>query len=284
MPDDEMDEEEYPTSQFAYMMSSIIAETYSIIKAPPPAASGGPPGPPPRPGLQWNPQSHRWTRPENAMGIPETQWPEVEEREYNVLDPRNMDSMWSELHSMRDVSDLDGLEEFIHELEGFGLHEPYANTKEQALYYDAVEARDEAREMEENIRYPYREDEPEYDWDWQDPHSDEPVPQGTEEGREASRVADASAWREREARDPYKRSIVDRAISDTYMILKQAPPGPPPRPGLQWDPQRHRWIKPGSDSGGDTGDLPDAHRTEGDMLADEFEYKSIEHIRSLAGL
>ena len=24
---------------------------------------GQPPGPPPRPGLQWNPQSHRWIRP-----------------------------------------------------------------------------------------------------------------------------------------------------------------------------------------------------------------------------
>ena len=27
-------------------------------------------------------------------------------------------------------------------------------------------------------------------------------------------------------------------------ILKQAPPGPPPRPGLVWKPSTHRWINP----------------------------------------
>ena len=28
---------------------------------------------------------------------------------------------------------------------------------------------------------------------------------------------------------------------------KQAPPGPPPRPGLQWKPQSRRWIRPGTE-------------------------------------
>ncbi len=28
------------------------------------------------------------------------------------------------------------------------------------------------------------------------------------------------------------------------MIRKQGPPGPPPRPGLQWKPETHRWIRP----------------------------------------
>lgn len=38
-------------------------------------------------------------------------------------------------------------------------------------------------------------------------------------------------------------------IRDAYKILiKQGPPGPPPRPGLEWNSQTHRWIRPG-DSG-----------------------------------
>ncbi|MCH9024550.1 MAG: hypothetical protein IH931_04370, partial [candidate division Zixibacteria bacterium] len=28
------------------------------------------------------------------------------------------------------------------------------------------------------------------------------------------------------------------------MLQKQAPPGPPPRPGLEWKPETHRWIRP----------------------------------------
>ena len=28
------------------------------------------------------------------------------------------------------------------------------------------------------------------------------------------------------------------------ILNKQGPPGPPPRPGLQWNPQSHRWIRP----------------------------------------
>jgi DNA topoisomerase I len=31
-------------------------------------------------------------------------------------------------------------------------------------------------------------------------------------------------------------------------ISKQEAPGPPPRPGLQWKPQTHRWIRPQSDT------------------------------------
>ena len=26
-------------------------------------------------------------------------------------------------------------------------------------------------------------------------------------------------------------------------LLKQAPPGAPPRPGLEWNPQSHRWVR-----------------------------------------
>ena len=26
-------------------------------------------------------------------------------------------------------------------------------------------------------------------------------------------------------------------------MCKQAPPGPPPRPGLEWNPQSHRWVR-----------------------------------------
>ena len=28
------------------------------------------------------------------------------------------------------------------------------------------------------------------------------------------------------------------------VLNKQGPPGPPPRPGLQWKPESHRWIRP----------------------------------------
>ena len=34
----------------------------------------------------------------------------------------------------------------------------------------------------------------------------------------------------------YYKNIVD--------IEKQGPPGPPPRPGLEWNSQSHRWVRP----------------------------------------
>ena len=34
----------------------------------------------------------------------------------------------------------------------------------------------------------------------------------------------------------YYKNIID--------IEKQGPPGPPPRPGLEWNSQSHRWIRP----------------------------------------
>ncbi|KKN86839.1 hypothetical protein LCGC14_0263980 [marine sediment metagenome] len=33
------------------------------------------------------------------------------------------------------------------------------------------------------------------------------------------------------------------------LLVKQGPPGPPPRPGLQWDTQSHRWTKPSGSAG-----------------------------------
>lgn len=39
-----------------------------LNKQHPAMATGAPPGPAPRPGLQWNPQSHRWIRPDEYGG------------------------------------------------------------------------------------------------------------------------------------------------------------------------------------------------------------------------
>lgn len=40
-----------------------------IGSAPPPVAGSGPPGPPPRPGLVWNPTTHRWVLPVGVRGF-----------------------------------------------------------------------------------------------------------------------------------------------------------------------------------------------------------------------
>ena len=36
---------------------------------------------------------------------------------------------------------------------------------------------------------------------------------------------------------------------ETLELMKAPPPGPPPRPGLAWNPTSHRWIRPGGNSG-----------------------------------
>ena len=38
--------------------------------------------------------------------------------------------------------------------------------------------------------------------------------------------------------------FISLSKSVVNIIQKQMPPGPPPRPGLQWKPQTHRWIRP----------------------------------------
>lgn len=43
-------------------------------------------------------------------------------------------------------------------------------------------------------------------------------------------------------------------VADTYrVILKQGPPGPPPRPGLEWKEETSRWIRPKEGSAGSAG-------------------------------
>ena len=37
---------------------------------------------------------------------------------------------------------------------------------------------------------------------------------------------------------------IDGLIRDARLLLKQGPPGPPPRPGLRWNAQSHRWVRP----------------------------------------
>ena len=33
-------------------------------------------------------------------------------------------------------------------------------------------------------------------------------------------------------------------VKEAQNIVKQGPPGPPPKPGLEWDHNSHRWIRP----------------------------------------
>jgi hypothetical protein len=40
-----------------------------------------------------------------------------------------------------------------------------------------------------------------------------------------------------------RRKGLKKSIGIRY-IQRQGPPGPPPRPGLQWKPETHRWIRP----------------------------------------
>ena len=42
---------------------------------------------------------------------------------------------------------------------------------------------------------------------------------------------------------------INKALTETRGLTKQGPPGPPPRPGLQWNSQSHRWIRPQTGSG-----------------------------------
>ena len=44
-------------------------------------------------------------------------------------------------------------------------------------------------------------------------------------------------------RDAYI-AVVNKALQDVLSAVEKAPPGPPPRPGLEWKEETHRWIRP----------------------------------------
>ena len=48
-------------------------------------------------------------------------------------------------------------------------------------------------------------------------------------------------WENYEVEDPEEEDDFDDEENE---IEKQAPPGQPPRPGLEWKPETHRWIRP----------------------------------------
>ena len=47
-------------------------------------------------------------------------------------------------------------------------------------------------------------------------------------------------------------------ILEAQSLVKQGPPGPPPRPGLRWNWRTHRWIHPkdAQQSQGGEGEMP----------------------------
>ena len=37
---------------------------------------------------------------------------------------------------------------------------------------------------------------------------------------------------------------IQQDVVEAQLLVKAGPPGPPPRPGLEWNEQSHRWIRP----------------------------------------
>ena len=68
-------------------------------------------------------------------------------------------------------------------------------------------------------------------------------------------------------------------------LMLQGPPGPPPRPGLDWNPQSHRWVRPGGGGGGSAGGRGPKKDPVGDLmqLGQSFRDNISGQSRSLVG-
>ncbi len=57
-------------------------------------------------------------------------------------------------------------------------------------------------------------------------------------------ITDPAVAAGRPGRAPNPVDVIVQEEGSELQVQKQGPPGPPPRPGLQWNPQSHRWTNP----------------------------------------